>query len=283
MKKAFMTLFVTIVSVAMMAQTDVWYWQNGVAAKVASVDSITFAEPSLGITNFSNDGAENGHDYVDLGLPSGTKWATCNVGASKPQDYGNYYAWGEVTTKSTYSRSTCKYGSGYYELTKYCNNSSYGKDGFTDNKTTLELLDDAAYMNWGGKWRMPTDEQQDELRNECYWVWTNNYNGSNVSGFIVYKAKKSSHKGKCCGSLAVAEKSVEKSYSLSDSHIFLPTAGRQSGDYLQEGGHYWSSSLSNTDKADACDISFYFYDEYIKDHECSRPVGQSVRAVCLAE
>lgn len=224
-------------------------------------------------------GTENGHDYVDLGLTSGTKWATCNVGATTPQDSGNYYAWGEVTEKETYNWSTYLDG-------KISSKFDWGTDkdllkGVVDIAGTQY---DAAKANWGGKWRMPTKAQQNELRNECYWVWTNNYNGSNVSGFIVYKAKKSSHKGKCCGSLAVAEKSVEKSYSLSDSHIFLPTAGRQSGDYLQEGGHYWSSSLSsNYTYENACDISFYFYDEYIKDHECSRPVGQSVRAVCLAE
>ena len=112
-------------------------------------------------------GTQDGHDYVDLGLTSGTKWATANVGAKTPQDYGNYYAWGEVTTKSTYAWSTYKYDD-YNKLTKYCSKSSYGKDGFTDTKTTLDLSDDAAYVNWGGKWRMPTDEQQTELRNECY-------------------------------------------------------------------------------------------------------------------
>ena len=277
-----MTLFVTIVSVAMMAQTDVWYWQNGVAAKLASVDSITFAEPSLGITNFSNDGAENGHDYVDLGLPSGTKWATCNVGASKPQDYGNYYAWGEVTTKSTYSRSTCKYGSGYYELTKYCNNSSYGKDGFTDNKTTLELSDDAAYMNWGGKWRMPTDEQQDELRNECYWVWTESYNNSNVKGYIVYKAKASSDKGKKIYSSGAPS----SSYSLSDAHIFLPAAGFRADDdgtFSLEGagsyGGYWSSSLNTDYPDDAWDV--VFSSGPVLDYSDIRWFGQSVRAVIV--
>ena len=160
MKKAFMTLFVTIVSVAMMAQTDVWYWQNGVAAKVASVDFITFAEPSLGITNFSNDGAENGHSYVDLGLPSGTKWATCNIGATKPEEFGDYYAWGETTTKD------------YYGINNYKWRGRKSIDGYTYAKTTLDLSDDAAAANWGGKWRMPTDRQYSELVNECYWVWT---------------------------------------------------------------------------------------------------------------
>ena len=138
-------------------------------------------------------GTENGHVWVDLGLPSGTKWATANVGASKPEEFGNYYAWGETTTKEIYSWSTYKYGSDF-ELTKYCSASLYGKDGFTDSKATLDPSDDAAYVNWGGKWRMPTYEQLGELRNECYWVWTESYNNSNVKGYIVYKAKASSDK-----------------------------------------------------------------------------------------
>ena len=150
---------------------------------------------SSSIRNSAKSGTENGHEWIDLGLTSGTKWATANVGASKPQDYGNYYAWGETTTKGTYDWSTYKYGSAYNQLTKYCSSSSYGKDGFTDSKTTLDLSDDAAYVNWGGKCRMSTKAQQDELRNECYLVWTENYNGSNVEGYIVYKAKTSSDKG----------------------------------------------------------------------------------------
>ena len=93
-------------------------------------------------------GTENGHDYVDLGLTSGTKWATANVGASKAQDYGNYYAWGETTIKETYETykwGTYKYANGdYNKLTKYCSDSYYGNNGSTDTKTTLELSDDAA-------------------------------------------------------------------------------------------------------------------------------------------
>ena len=129
---------------------------------------------SIDENSVSENAAENGYKWVDLGLPSGTRWATCNIGAEKPQDYGNYYAWGEVIQKSFYSWSTYKYGSDYDQLTKYCNKSEYGVN---DNKTVLELEDDAAYMNWGGKWRMPTDEQQTELRKQCYWVWTESYNG----------------------------------------------------------------------------------------------------------
>ena len=224
-------------------------------------------------------GTENGHDYVDLGLTSGTKWATCNVGASKPQDYGNYYAWGEVTTKEVYDWSTYKYGSAYNQLTKYCDDSLYGKDGFTDTKTTLDLSDDAAYVNWGGKWRMPTKAQQDELRNQCYWVWTESYNNSNVKGYIVYKAKTSSDKG-----YVYEGKTPSSSYSLSDAHIFLPAAGfRLNGDLYIAGssGGYWSSSLGTVPNS-AWSASSYSGDVY--GHLVSRYGGhQSVRAVCPAE
>ena len=222
-------------------------------------------------------GTESGHDYVDLGLTSGTKWATANVGASKPQDYGNYYAWGETTTKETYNWSTYKYGSNYNQLTKYCNSSSYGKDGFTDTKTTLDLSDDAAYVNWGGKWRMPTKAQQDELRNQCYWVWTESYNNSNVKGYIVYKAKTSSDKGE----YVYKGETPSSSYKLSDAHIFLPAAGdRYGGDlnYAGSGGFYWSSSLC-TDYPDyAWDVCLY--SDGVNDNDDLRYDGQSVRAVC---
>ena len=223
-------------------------------------------------------GTENGHDYVDLGLTSGTKWATANVGASKPQDYGNYYAWGETTTKEVYNWETYKYGSDYNQLTKYCNSSSCGKDGFTDTKTTLDLSDDAAAANWGGKWRMPTREQQDELRNECYWVWTESYNNSNVKGYIVYKAKTSSDKGK----YVYKDGIPSSSYSLSDAHIFLPAAGFRSDGGLNNAGswgYYWSSSL-DADNPN-CAWGVYFYSGYVSnDYYFDRRYdGQSVRAV----
>ena len=96
-------------------------------------------------------GKHKGHEYVDLGLPSGLKWATCNVGADSPEEYGDYFAWGEVEPKATYDWSTYKYCAGSSStMTKYCNSSDYGKDGFSDEKTVLELKDDAATVNWGG-------------------------------------------------------------------------------------------------------------------------------------
>ena len=106
------------------------------------------------------------HEYVDLGLPSGLLWATCNVGATSPEDYGDYFAWGETQPKDTYEWSTYQYCNGSYNtLTKYCSNSSYGYNGFTDNLTTLLPEDDAATANWGGNWRMPTKEEFQELYN----------------------------------------------------------------------------------------------------------------------
>ena len=100
------------------------------------------------------------HEYVDLGLPSGLLWATCNVGADAPEDYGDYIAWGETTPKTTYNWSTYQYCMGSYNtLTKYCNKTSFGYNGFTDNLTTLLPEDDAATANWGSGWRMPTEEE----------------------------------------------------------------------------------------------------------------------------
>ena len=123
---------------------------------------------------------ENGHAYVDLGIS--VKWATCNVGATKPEEYGNYFAWGEVEPKADYTWSTYKWCNGScYTMTKYCTESDYGT---VDNKTVLDKEDDAAAVNMGGSWRMPTIEEQQELIDECTWTWTtlNGINGCNVEG-----------------------------------------------------------------------------------------------------
>ena len=197
-------------------------------------------------------GEENGHEYVDLGLPSGLKWATCNVGANSPEEYGDYFAWGETQPKDCYDCSTYKYCNGdRYSITKYCTKSDYGT---VDNKTTLELTDDAARVNWGGNWRMPTKAEQDELRdtNNCTWTWIT-LNG--VSGFKVTSKK-------------------------NGNSIFLPASGyRYYGDALDNAGivgHYWSSSLSSSLEA----YSLYFISSYVVWTYDSRYIGQSVRAVC---
>ena len=195
-------------------------------------------------------GIENGHEYVDLGLPSGTKWATCNVGASKPEEYGNYYAWGETTTKSTYNWSTYKWCNGSKTtLTKYNTSSSYGT---VDNKTVLELADDAARANWGGAWRMPTDAEWTELRENCTWTWITK-NG--VNGYEVKS-------------------------NINGNSIFLPAAGdRNYGDLNHAGdyGNYWSSSLEADYPYRAWGV--YFGSDNVGGGSLSRYFGLSVRPV----
>ena len=168
------------------------------------------------------DHAPDGVEAVDLGLPSGTKWASFNIGAESPEGYGNYYAWGEVKTKANYAWSTYKYAKKDAEkLTKYCTKSTFGYNGFVDKKKTLELGDDAAYALWGGTWHMPTESEWDELFNNCTWTWTTK---NNVNGYLV------------------------KSNTNSNS-IFLPAAGNYNGTSLNDAGSsggYWSVRLYST-------------------------------------
>lgn len=117
----------------------------------------------------------NGHEYVDLGLPSGTLWATCNVGADSPEDYGDYYAWGDTLPKTMYDWKSYPYATfvdGHYELTKYCMDSCCGFNGFVDYVTVLEPVDDAVTANWGTGWRMPTKEEWAELYQNTTFIWT---------------------------------------------------------------------------------------------------------------
>ena len=163
-------------------------------------------------------------EYVDLGLS--VKWATFNVGANKPEDYGDYFAWGETEPKSTYSWSNYKWCRGSETtLTKYCNHSGYGT---VDNKTTLELSDDVAAVNWGGKWRMPTDAEMAELRDQGTWTWTiqNGVNGyevtSNSNGNSIFLPAA----GWCyAGSGEPSYVGSHGDYLLSSQFPFTPGAG----------------------------------------------------------
>ena len=240
------------------------------------VDALPGEKSSSGSNSGVTSGTENGHEWIDLGLTSGTRWATCNVGASKPQDYGNYFAFGETTTKETYNLSTYLDG----QITRY---SDYGtsKDALNGMTDIAGTQYDAATVNWGGKWRMPTRTQQDELRSQCYWVWTDNYNNSNVKGYIVYKAKSSSDKG----TKIYSGETPSSSYTLSDAHIFLPAAGfRDDGDLKFAGsdGIYWSSSLGTHDSFVPYNAWFVVFGSgYVGcDYTTDRYCGQSVRAVC---
>ena len=196
---------------------------------------------------------ENGHEAVDLGLPSGLLWATCNVGASSPGDYGNYYAWGETTTKSNYKWSTLKYckDSSGDSFSKYVTDSSYGT---VDNKTTLEASDDAATANWGGSWRTPTTKEWQELNNNCTWTWTTQ---DGHDGYKVTSKK-------------------------NGNSLFLPAAGyRYSTTIYREGtyGYYWSSSLNEGESTHKSALDCYFDSDSPKAYYQNRYYGLSVRPV----
>lgn len=187
--------------------------------------------------------------YVDLGLPSGIKWADRNIGANKPEDYGDYFAWGETEPKEMYDQNSYKwYSSASSGLTKYCTNSSYGN---VDNKTVLEASDDAATANWGGQWRMPTKEERDELYEYCDWEWVERSNG--VSGYQITS-------------------------EINGNSIFLPLAGCKDGDWVNSYyGFYWTSSLHLDDNWNAYDVNFQIGGVIMNDD--SRFNGRSVRPV----
>ncbi len=250
MKKILFVATMLAMVLSLSAQRQMYVWQDGVKTtyEVANVDSITFGKVENPDPNTGATGSENGYEYVDLGLS--VKWATCNVGATKPEEYGDYFAWGETEPKSTYDWSTYKYCNGSYNtLTKYNNSSSYGT---VDNKTTLDLIDDAARANWGGSWRMPTKAEQDELRNNCTWTWTtqNGVNGYKVTG-------------------------------TNGNSIFLPAAGDRYDRSLGDAGsigYYWSSSLDTGSPYNAWSVDFY--SGYVGRYDYSRSYGFSVRPVC---
>ena len=204
-------------------------------------------------------GSYNGHDYVDLGLASETMWATCNVGAQTPEGYGDYFAWGEIRPKEVYDWSTyiyfCQdvgYSHGLDQFTKYCNDSTYGYNGYVDNLTVLETIDDAASANWGSGWCMPTVEQWRELYQNTTKIWTNK-NG--VNGYLFIASNGNS--------------------------LFLPASGcyRQNELYEQGSrGHYWLSSLYTQYPFHAWDI-FFVSDHFSENNLGNRNEGQTVRPV----
>ena len=175
------------------------------------------------------------HEYVDLGLS--VMWATCNVGASAPEEYGDYFAWGEVEPKEEYSWDNYKWcedkqwhTDGYYStwsLTKYCSNSTYGKDGFTDGLKTLLPEDDAAHVNWGGSWRIPTSKEMQELLEYCTWEVTF------IDGIKGYTATS----------------------KINNNSIFLPCAGfyniEHSEGLMSENnlGRYWTNTNNGASHA----------------------------------
>lgn len=219
----------------------------------------------------------NGKIFVDMGLPSGILWATCNVGADSPDGYGDYFAWGETETKTIFDWNGYKHcicissdsGNAYYPIIKYCDKWRLGYQGFTDGKTLLESEDDAASVNWGGDWRMPTREEFGELCNPsyCLWIWYDSGN-TEFKGVPGYKV-------------------VSKEPGYESNYIFFPATGYKSYSTLidfGEFGDYWSSSLyseniENFGPNCAFVLRFgaNYYDELPGDY---RALGRKVRPVC---
>ncbi|MBQ3324718.1 MAG: hypothetical protein IJG81_07740 [Muribaculaceae bacterium] len=204
-------------------------------------------------------GRAQGHDYVDLGLPSGTLWATMNVGANSPEDYGYYFAWGEIAPKSVYDWSTYKWNNGDYDQwTKYCTDN-FGYNGFVDNKSELDPADDAATANWGSGWRMPSIKQMEELYENCTSEWTaiNGVNGR------LFKSKKNG------------------------ASLFLPAAGGRWVDELDDlgaDGGYWLRKLNSGYPSNAYYLGFCSdYYEFWDLDGWSRYGGLSVRAVRVSK
>ena len=194
-----------------------------------------------GIKSFSTNGIIDGHEYVDLGLPSGTKWAACNIGTDVPYNLGDYFAWGETTSKDVAN----------WDTYIYYDNGSITKYTDSDGLTTLEATDDAATVNWGSNWRMPTKEEMEEMLNNCDNVWTT-WNG--VEGRLF-----TSH--------------------INGNSFFMPAAGKQDGsEIFPDGGHYWSSTLRPNDTEGAWD--FYFSSSSCNiGTSGARLFGYSVRAI----
>ena len=213
---------------------------------ISKLDSITFVGDDLII--------EEEHEWVDLGLPSGTLWATCNVGAKSPEEYGDYFAWGETKPKNTYDSGNYKFNKGSGKMTKYCTIGSYGSNGMTDDLTELEPEDDAATANWGSDWQMPSKDQMEELIDNAFtiteWTTINDYHGKKITS------------------------------KQNGNWIFLPAAGYCEGSTIYREGLYgscWSRSLFENAPNDAYDWGFTYNDIYWGRDR--RYMGLSVRPV----
>lgn len=206
----------------------------------------------------------NDHEYIDLGLPSGNMWATCNIGADAPEAAGNYYAWAETAPKQTYTTENYPYIRLVIEnedtlrkLTKYCSQSNFGYEGFRDELESLLAEDDAAAVNWGGQWKTPSEEDYNELFENCT-ITTDTIN--NVVG-LTFKA-------------------------TNGNSIFMPAVRYYSDEGLADYacGCYWTSTLatdiSSTDPTCAFHCSLRPEYEYAEVYPWSRECGMPVRAIC---
>lgn len=220
-------------------------------------DGVIVIQTKKGATKSRKKAQTTTHEYVDLGLS--VKWATCNVGAGKPEEYGDYYAWGEVMPKRGYTWANYRFfksgtSNNDVQVSKYSLGTGYGVN---DRKSKLDLEDDVAHVKWGGNWRMPTKTEMEELRNNCTWAWTII---DGVPGFKVTSNKK----------------------GYKDRYIFLPAAGYK--DIAKDvdvglAGHYWTSSLGSIIYISA-DILYCFPNVRFGPATAYRYYGLPVRPVC---
>lgn len=197
-----------------------------------------------------------GGAYVDLGLPSGLKWAKCNLGAARETDYGYYFQWGEAEPQDTnipFNWTTYKHCNGSERtLTKYCTNNYYGT---VDNKTTLDTEDDAVSQVMGDGWRMPTQTELQELLNYTDHTWVDNFNSSGVSGYKF------------------------TSRTDENKYLFIPAAGYCVNSMVGRIGLYgfmWSSSLYSRNNSA---WYMYFVSGVCDVFYISRSYGGSIRGV----
>ena len=208
------------------------------------------------LLELSKSGEANGYSYVDLGLS--IKWATCNVGASSPNEYGDYFAWGEIVPKSEYNNTNYKWqkkDERYLYFTKY---DYLKEDGKVDKKTRLEKADDVASAFWGDNWRMPTTEEIRELKKNCLWTWIT------IDG--------------CKGYIATS--------SINGKSVFFPAAGCWDGvehKSKEVGGWFWTADLVEPQSAAA--LRYYYDERYspsdnvFTQYSCRRNYGFSVRPI----
>lgn len=248
--------FMLLCSVSVVEAQGVRIWNHGkfMEFKEECIDSLVFFEKTEPSGGGEQGNMMNGHEWVDLGLPSGTLWATTNVGSDTPEGYGDYFAWGEVETKKTFNSDNYGLAQGSEGFTKYVpkdRRDPYGYHHQYDDKFQLDVVDDAAQTLWGTGWRIPDYGQMKELVSCCTWEWTKH------NAKYGYKV-----------------------YGPNGQWIFLPAAGfrtvsRQMGAGAE--GFYWTRSLY----APIPDLAYGFYFNKSVDYmsKSVRPDGQTIRPV----
>ena len=221
-------------------------YENAKSGGVLNVPNVSFIDEDSSVRYLlKNIDPYNGYEYVDLGLPSGLKWATCNIGATSPEQAGLYFAWGETTG---YTADQCT--SGVRAFTE----DEYNAGPAASISSNLSLAQDAAHVNLGGNWRMPTKAEFEELISNTDQTWTEDYNGTGVAG-RVFTSK------------------------INGNSVFFPAAGYciySSVGLVGSGGGYWSASWDSSSTTWCLNFGSGGQDLFNGSRYC----GISVRGVC---